>query len=247
MGTALGAAAVLPALESLLIFIFLGLGLASPFLLVAVSPQARKIIPKPGAWMDKLKQFFAFPLVATVIWLLWVLHLQVGIDALPLSMGALLLLTFAFWWKNNFRRGFFLFALIAVLALIYVGRDFNSRAASASSESLVTWEAFSPAKVQAARAEGKSVFIDFTAAWCITCQFNKKTVLRTTAIEKLFKEKNVALYEADWTKQDPIITEELAKFGRNSVPVYIFYSPGKAEAKILPQLLTPSIIEGLFQ
>lgn len=250
MGTALGAAATLPALQSLAIFIFLGLGLASPFVLVAFSPQLRRIIPRPGAWMEKLKQFFAFPLIATVIWLLWVLHLQVGTDALPWSLGTLLALSFVMWWRKNFRRGHWVMWALAVLMVIYVGVDFNRRAnetpaVAAARDGL--WDSFSPAKVEEARNQGKHVLIDFTAAWCITCQYNKKTVLRTKPIEALFQDKNVALFEADWTKQDPVITEALSKLGRNSVPVYVFYPAGQNDAKILPQILTPSVIEGLFQ
>lgn len=247
MGTALGAAATLPALESLAIFICLGLGLASPFVLVAVSPQARKLIPRPGAWMEKLKQVFAFPLFATVIWLLWVLHLQVGVDALPFSLGALLLISFALWLGRNLPRTQVLLWILCIVMLAYVGHDLKQRAESTSAASLVQWESFSPDKVAAARAQGRPVLIDFTAAWCITCQFNKKTVLKSSATEQLFKDKNVALFEADWTKQDPIITEALAQFGRNSVPLYLFYPAGSSEAKILPQILTPSAIEGIFK
>lgn len=248
MGTALGAAATLPILESLAIFIFLGLGLASPFVLVAVSPQARKLIPKPGAWMEKLKEFFAFPLIATVIWLLWVLHLQIGVDALPLSLGALMILSFAFWSAKAFPKFKIGIGIFAILTILYAGYSLNSKmqenAQVTATNSL--WKTFSPTAVQEARAQSKAVFIDFTAAWCITCQVNKKTVLRTAATQKLFQEKDVMLFEADWTKQDPVITKALAEFGRNSVPVYVYYAPDAKEAQILPQILTPSDIEGLF-
>lgn len=249
MGTALGAAATLPVLESLAIFIFLGLGLAFPFLLVALSPQARGLIPRPGAWMEKLKQFFAFPLIATVVWLLWVLNLQIGTDALPISLGVLLFLSFSLWAGKNFKRSQIILWILSILSIAYVAKNFQQRLNETSEQkaSEKIWQSFSPTKVKEMRAQGKPIFIDFTAAWCITCQVNKKTVLRTSAIEKLFNDKNVALFEADWTKQDPLITEALAKLHRNSVPVYVFYPANSSEPKILPQILTPSAIEGLFQ
>jgi hypothetical protein len=175
MGTALGAAATLPAMESLAIFVFLGLGLASPFIFVAAIPPLQKVIPRPGPWMEKLKQFFAFPLIATVIWLLWVLHLQIGVDEIPLSLGVLLLLSFALWIGKNYPNTKYLLWVLSAVILIYVGVEFNKKSREVSVVAAYSdlWQPFTPARIEEARSLGKPVVIDFTAAWCITCQFNK--------------------------------------------------------------------------
>jgi thiol:disulfide interchange protein DsbD len=252
MGTALGAAAVLPALQAMSIFVFLGLGLAFPFLVLAFSPRLVRILPKPGAWMETLKHFFAFPLLATVLWLLWVLGLQTGTDGWLYSAIALLAISFAIWLGKS--RPFFVKSFAWLFALLVLAFSYqqillakNNKIKSSSTTSAGPWVPFDKGKIAAARAAHNPVFVDFTAAWCITCQVNKKTVLETEAALSVFKAHNVLLMVGDWTNPDPIITDALAEFGRKSVPVYAFYPADGSAAKILPQILSQTIIEDLFK
>lgn len=245
MGSALGASATLPALQAMLIFTGLGLGLALPILILTLSPRTLALLPKPGAWMERFKEFLAFPLLAAVIWLTWVLAQQVAL-AWVIGTSLLLLSFFSFWLaksKNRiWRAGAF---VIFFLALGFAIKEVRGEQTALAASSQV-WESFSEEKVDEARKTGQAVFVDFTAAWCITCQWNKKTVLETDSIQKLFKDQNVKLFRADWTNYDPKITAALAKLGRNSIPVYLFYSSDGSEVQVLPQILTSSIIENLF-
>lgn len=240
MGVALGATAVLPTLQGLGIFAALGLGLASPFLLLAVSPKLLSLLPKPGLWMDRFKHFMGFPLAGTVIWLLWVLSSQVGDTGWVMAMSALLLIAFAFWTRSKVLR-----ALVA-LTVLWCGYTIaTTKVSSISTSTNSAWAPYDRDAIQKARAENRPVFIDFTAAWCITCQVNKKTVLDTEAAQKLFASQNTYLVRADWTNYDANITAALAELGRNSVPTYVYYPSDGSGAKILPQILTLSIIESL--
>lgn len=248
MGTALGATATLPAYEALLIFIFLGLGLASPFILLGISSRVGRLIPPSGRWMETFKQFLAFPLLATVVWLLWVLHLQTGVDAIIVSLGSLLFLSFLLWLGLQFPKYKILFLGMSFLLVVFAAINLKTQAKSlmTNPSENTLWKRFNEEEIAKVRAENRPIFIDFTAAWCITCQVNKKVVLRTKYIEQLFNENKVTLFSADWTQQDPIISKALASYGRNSVPVYVYYAPGAQEPKILPQILTNSMIENLF-
>tara|TARA_B110001454_G_C12723308_1_gene436518 strand:+ start:59243 stop:61288 length:2046 start_codon:yes stop_codon:yes gene_type:complete len=254
MGTALGAAATLPEVPALGIFLSLGLGLGFPFVLVSFIPSFYRLMPKPGAWMDRLKQFLAFPLIGTVIWLMWVLGFQLGSDGWLLSCTLLLLIALSFWLGKT--RSRVVKAMAVVLALVAIGAGFAAvaKAQKATMQNVSTsvapakiggWVKYDRELIDQARANGQPVFVDFTAAWCITCQVNKKAVLETEAAQKIFQSNNVLIMRADWTNQDPVITKALAEFKRNSVPVYLFYNKG-AEAQILPQILTIAMIENLF-
>lgn len=248
MGSALGAAATLPSIWAVLIFVSLGLGLAFPFIILAMSPGLMSKIPKPGPWMESLKQFFAFPLFATAIWLSWVLSLQAGPEVWPILLSLTLALAFAIWLGKSQK---YIFLVIAwAIAVWAIGISYY-QIKQASNQAVVMvdqrWNAFEPVKIAEAQSRGQAVFIDFTAAWCITCQVNKKAVLETEAAQDIFRKNNVYLVRADWTKQDPIITQALAQLGRNSVPVYAFYASGSKEAQLLPQILSLSNIENLFQ
>ncbi|MBX3039632.1 MAG: thioredoxin family protein [Bdellovibrionaceae bacterium] len=246
MGAALGASTFLPATLAMMIFLAMGFGLALPLLLLCLFPAWLSGLPKPGAWMNSLKEFFAFPLFATVLWLLWVLVQQAGADGLLWAGTSLLMVTMAFWIARRDRRWlavvFFLVG-VALPAWKLHGLEVALRATDSVASK---WQPYEANEIQKARANGQAVFIDFTAAWCITCQWNKKAVLETSAIQALFERNNVLIVRADWTKQDSKVTEALEKFGRASVPLYVYYPPNGGEAKILPQILAPSMIEDLF-
>lgn len=250
MGAALGASAILPPLEAMTIFLGLGAGLAAPFLLLAISPRLSSFLPKPGPWMESLRQFLAFPLFATVLWLLWVLNYLVDGQVWLLGASLLLGITFAIWLGRSHKFALRLSAwIIGLLALFVVIGELNSAmkiATNSVSDSHSEWQAYDAEKISTARANGTAVFIDFTAAWCITCQVNKKLVLDTDSASTLFKQNNVLRIRADWTRYDARITQALAAVGRNSVPVYIFYPAGGGDPQLLPQILTLDILQELF-
>ncbi len=249
MGTALGAAAVLPAGEALLIFFFLGLGLASPFLALAFFPKIR--LPRPGMWMVTLRELLAFPLFATVLWLLWVLGMQIGTDAWLYLTTLGLVLSFCIWLGKG--RTVLWKSLALAIALLSLGLTANwvvkapLVASSSSRVQQTVWLDYDPRLIVESKAKAQAVFVDFTAAWCVTCQVNKKAVLDTDAAQTIFAKHNVRLIRADWTNLDPVITEALAAFDRASVPFYLFYPADGSSPQILPQILTLGNIESLFQ
>lgn len=247
MGSALGATSTLPGYQAMLVFIFLGLGLALPYLLLTLSKTLAKKIPKPGAWMETLKQFFAFPLFATVLWLLWVLGQQTGSNGWFISGVALLGVSFALWLGKR-RKKFWkpLAWIFALLILAYTALQIQIAATRDSQNTQSHWQPYSEEKLNTALQKNQPVFVDFTAAWCITCQVNKKAVLETDAAHKIFEKANVLRLRADWTKQDPVITQALTRLGRNSVPVYAFYSGKADQPELLPQILTLEMIEKLI-
>lgn len=248
MGAALGAAATLPAFSAMAIFIGLGLGLAAPFLLLAISPALSSRLPKPGPWMDSLRQFLAFPLFATVLWLLWVLGQLIGDSGWMIGALLILVFSFAIWLGKSTRKMWRVFAwVIALLTLVWAFAQLERASAGVvpmTEEG--AWQAYDADKISNARAGGQAVFIDFTAAWCITCQVNKKVVLDTDTADRLFTDNKVLRVRADWTRYDADITAALAAFGRNSVPVYVYYPADGSQPQILPQLLTIEMIRELF-
>jgi thiol:disulfide interchange protein DsbD len=247
MGAALGYALAQPAALTLLVFAALGLGMALPFVLLTWFPGWRKVLPKPGAWMERLKQFLAFPLYATVAWLVWVLGAQVDNDAVVRLLVTLVVLSFALWAWRAYRGGgarlFSIAALLGLVGVVVVAWPLYAAApeAQAAVQAKPTagtgdpWQPFTPALVTDLSAS-KPVFVDFTAAWCVTCQVNKKLVLTDSEVRKAFAERGVALVRADWTRRDPTITQALAALGRQGVPVYVLYRPGK-EPLLLPEVL----------
>lgn len=248
MGAALGAAATLPALPAMAIFIGLGIGLAAPFLLLAVSPALSSRLPKPGPWMESLRQFLAFPLFATVLWLLWVLDKLVGDSGWLIGAILMLALGFTIWLgKSSVKIWRTLAWAIAVATLIWAFMQLERVAADdvpIAGDS--AWQAYDADKISSARANGQAVFIDFTAAWCITCQVNKKVVLDTRVADELFTRHKVLRIRADWTRYDADITAALAAFGRNSVPLYVYYPPDGSQPEVLPQMLSIERIHELF-
>ncbi|UTF58757.1 protein-disulfide reductase DsbD [Gilvimarinus sp. DA14] len=247
MGAALGAAAVLPAASAMAIFLGLGAGLAAPFLLLTLSPALLARLPRPGPWMDTLRQLFAFPLYATVIWLLWVLGQLAGESGWLLGSSLLLTLAFCLWLGGKGGKLWRLVAWVLALAALVVtfARLAPSEPATTAGDGI--WQGYNAELIQQARADGQAVFIDYTAAWCITCQVNKKLVLNTEHTTELFKQHNVLAIRADWTRHDPAITQALSQLGRNSVPVYAWYAPGAESAQLLPQILQERMINDLFK
>lgn len=247
MGASVGIAFTLPAWQGLLIFVSLGSGLALPFTLSAWVPAAARWLPRPGAWMAVLRQALAFPMLLTVVWLLWVFAKQTGAEAAAVLLAALVLLSGlawslglkgkSAWWVS----AVFVSALCGLLWLAQpVMRQFSA-ADSASSFNDAQWLAWSEERVSKALQAGQPVFIDFTAAWCVTCQVNKQTTLRDTRVLQAFADKHVLLLQADWTRRDPAITQALSARGRSGVPVYVLQAPGKP-ARVLSELLTPDLV-----
>ena len=245
MGSALGASATLPPIGAMSIFLGLGLGLAFPFLVLAGSPNLARRLPKPGAWMEKLKQFFAFPLFATVLWLLWVLQIQTGSNGWLAAAAGLFVISFSLWLGKTWGK-VRIFAWVFAFSILLLTAQQLRPLTSGKSGAAAAWSAYDLNEITSARNSHRPVFIDFTAAWCITCQVNKKVVLETDAAQRLFAEHKVLQIRADWTSQDPKITTALAEFGRNSVPLYVYYDGASSTPKILPQILTLNDIEQLF-
>ena len=261
MGAALGFALAQPWLVAMLVFVALGFGMALPFLILSFSPTLMRYMPKPGAWMETFKEFMAFPMYATALWLLWVLGIQVGVNGMVAVAAAALLLALALWVLQkgqqaavSARRVGMAFSLVlAVVALSVLrmpmldaqsgmSQSMSNGGASASGEA-AEFEPFSMARLEELRNEGKPVLVNMTAAWCITCLANEQTTLGTTQVKNALEEHGFAYLKGDWTNQDPEITQMLDMYNRPSVPLYLLYSGDPSEEpRILPQLLTPSIV-----
>lgn len=246
----IGAAAFLPPAAGMAIFVVMGLGLAAPYLAVTFAPRLGALLPKPGAWMEVMKQALAFPVFAGAAYFLWVLAQQTGGDGLARALAGALLLAFAAWLFELSKRegGRALLvragaaASLVLAALPFAGLRFVDTAQAAPGRvGDVETVSYAPARIDALRAEGRGVFIDFTAAWCVTCQVNKLTVLSREDVAAAFADNDVTLMVADWTRRDPVITEALAGFGANGVPLYVYYPPEGAPV-VLPQPLTARAI-----
>ncbi len=253
MGTALGFSLSQPPAYALSVFAALGLGLAAPYLLLSFQPALLKLLPKPGAWMETIKIALAFPLLGAVVWLLWVLGLQSGLGAMALVLGGMVIAALAAWiygrwslphlaartrWTATFT------ALVLLVAGIAISLPRSSIASSSETGTVKLpegWEPFSEERLAELRAEGRPVFVDFTAAWCITCQWNKQNVLLAEPIRAAFRDHGVTLLQADWTRQDPNIARILQRYGRQSVPLYLYFR-GTGEPKILPEILTSKLV-----
>ena len=255
LGSALGFAFGQSSLVILAMFASVSLGMAFPYLLLSARPGWRKWIPKPGTWMERLKQFMGFPLLATNLWLLWVLQNQRGeVSALAL-LTLFLILGFCAWFFGTLSasgsRGAAVFRvmilLVAITAIIMTIRQIRFAEPIAetqtSSDQGVPWVSYSAEALDSLRTEGKPVLVDFTASWCLTCQFNERTAINVPAVRKLMKEREITAMKGDWTNADPAITAALKSFGRVGVPLAVFYPAGKGSLPIvLPELLTEKIV-----
>jgi thiol:disulfide interchange protein DsbD len=251
MGASLGLAITLPTIQALLIFAALGLGMALPFILMSLVPSIGawllKVLPKPGSWMSILRYVLAWPVFATVLWLLWVYGQQTSVTSVFAVMLSFLLAT-ALMWSLRLRTGKLKIGINLIfgaflLASFWLWNNAPAQnAAVQSTASSQAWQDWSAQKQADAKTAGRPVFVDFTAAWCITCQVNKSTTLGSADVEAAFKAKNVLLLRADWTSPNAAIAAELARLGRSGLPVYAFYLPGATTPKLLPEVLTKSII-----
>ncbi len=238
MGVAVGYALGQSTLIIFLVFLALGLGFAAPYLLISLIPVTLRLLPKPGRWMETFKEFMAFPMYLTVAWLLWVLVQQSGSRGLIACLIGLVFMAFALWFWGRFTPR--LVPVKIILALFLTTVTLSPMAYVKPSIDLIQTEKFSRQRLQELRAQGRPVFVYATAAWCITCKANE-FALKSPAMQLTFKNQDITLLEADWTNQDPEITDYLKTFGRSGVPLYVYYS-AEGEPVVLPQLLTESII-----
>ena len=241
MGASLGLAMTLPTWQALSIFAVMGLGLATPYLLASWLPAVARRLPHPGPWMITLRQLLGFPMLATVAWLLWVLGQQTSLDAAMAVLGGLLLLSASVWARQHPTRATRWLGGVLAVVLVIGGAQFShlldESASSSTSASDATWQAWSDTAVAESLQAGRPVFVDFTAAWCVTCQINKKTTLSNPEVMADFAAHQVTLLRADWTRRDPAITAALSVLGRSGVPVYVLYAPNQAPV-VLSELLS---------
>jgi thiol:disulfide interchange protein/DsbC/DsbD-like thiol-disulfide interchange protein len=242
------------------IFAALGLGLALPYLLLSFAPWMRRALPKPGAWMDTLKQLFAFPIYASAAWLLWVLAQQTSSFGLGAALAGAIFIALAAWAYQRSksssaggRVAALATATLAVLIAVALPVHFADVAAAAGTSAGGTrtageWQPYDAVEVAKLNSAGRPLLVNFTASWCLTCLVNERNAFADSAVQEIFRSKGVTLMKGDWTNRDPAITKALASFGRAGVPLYLVYNskPGSREPVVLPQLLTASIVQSAF-
>ncbi len=265
MGAAIGYALAQPAAVTFAVFTALALGLAAPYVALTLQPAWTRVLPKPGAWMDVLKQAVSVPIFATVIWLAWVIAQAYGAALLAALLAELpaarhcRLVPGPLAGQALGDRDCRLLVLVVVALSVLRGTSARCSASGSNaarrvgaevtrpkvadqSESAGTWQPWSADAVQRALAAGQPVFVDFTASWCLSCQVNERVALDRPEVMQAFAAANVVLLRADWTRQDPAITQALTDLGRSGVPVYALYTPGQTGPQLLPQVLTPGIV-----
>jgi thiol:disulfide interchange protein DsbD len=254
MGAAIGYALAQPAAVTFVVFTALALGLAAPYIALTLQPAWTRLLPKPGAWMDILKQAVSVPILATVIWLTWVVAQAYGAALVAALLASFLLLAIAGWFLGRWPAKRWATATTAAILVLTVSFIvFASRAFVTprfSTHKVLTirgapgsyWQPWSADAVNRSLAAGQPVFVDFTASWCLSCQVNEHVALDQPKVMQAFVAHGVALFKADWTRQDPAITDALTALGRSGVPVYALYTPGQSTPQLLPQVLTPGIV-----
>lgn len=256
LGAALGAVMNEPAPAVMIVFLAMGLGMALPFLLLSFVPGLQRVLPRPGKWMETLKQAFAFPMFLTAAWLVSVLAGLAGPGAVGWTIAGATLIAFALWLRRSgghVRRVLAAPAVLAGFVMPALLADTSVHAATSATSSFEQAgtgygdDVWSPEKVAGLLSEGRPVFVDFTASWCASCQVNKLTTLRTRKVQEAFDRAGVAFLVADFTRQDPVIAEELKRRGRAGVPLYLWYRAGASEPQILPELLSPELVIGLVE
>jgi thiol:disulfide interchange protein DsbD len=247
MAVAIASGLAAPAPVTMLIFLVMGLGLASPYLALSAIPALGSVMPRPGAWMDVLRGALAFPMYGAAVWLLWVVSQEAGASGVLVASTGFVLLGFAGWClgmtqgqaERKRRIGWIgagVATFLALAALVGIGTTPPETVADGGSE------AFTPARLAALRAEGRPVFVNLTAAWCVTCLVNEHVAISNDTVRQAFAARHVAYLKGDWTRQDPAITEFLREQGRDGVPLYLYYGPHAATAEVLPQILTESTV-----
>jgi len=266
MAAAVGAALTQSPVVALSIFGALGVGLSLPYLALSFAPWLRRALPKPGAWMDTMKQIFAFPMYASAAWLLWVLAQQTSSLGLGAALAGALLVAFAAWAYQKSKGSTAvgrLTAIVTAAAAVLLAIALPVRLASVASAAAPgaapagtappavteeSWQPYDAARVQALEASGAPLLVNFTASWCLTCLVNERNAFADPAVLKVFRQKGVTLMKGDWTNRDTAITQALAHFGRAGVPLYVVYNgkPGSSEPVVLPQLLSAGVVESAF-
>ncbi len=254
MGAAIGYALAQPAAITFAVFTALAFGLAAPYLALTLRPAWTRILPKPGAWMEILKQAVSLFLFGTVIWLAWVVAQAYGANLLLALLSVFLLLAIAGWFLGRWPAKRWAATVAALILIAAVIGSFAAPARLAETPAATStqntaqngagqqWLPWSADAVQKSLAAGQPVFVDFTASWCLSCQVNERVALTQPEVQQAFQNHNVLLLKADWTREDPAITQALTTLGRSGVPVYALYIPGEQNPQLLPQVLTPGLV-----
>ncbi|MGE0221914.1 MAG: protein-disulfide reductase DsbD family protein [Acetobacteraceae bacterium] len=249
MGVAIAAGLAAPPSVTMLVFLVMGLGLAAPYVALASLPNLGRIMPRPGVWMDVLKQALAFPMYGAAVWLLWVISQEAGASGVLATATGFVLLGFGGWVlgltqqaESRRRRLGQTLAAAAVLAAIAILPGIAPATDAGRAQVQAGVEAFTPARLASLRQAGQPVFVNMTAAWCITCLVNERVAISTDAVRQAFADRKIVYLKGDWTRQDPVITEYLRQNGRDGVPLYVYYPPDGAPAVMLPQILTEGMV-----
>jgi thiol:disulfide interchange protein DsbD len=251
MAAALGYALAQTAVIAGFVFVALGIGFAAPFVAIGFWPALLRLLPKPGVWMTRFRQLLAFPMYATALWLVWVLSLESDPNHVAIALSAALVLAFALWLLGSSqdlasrRRRALASLALALVVIVFAALSplLGTRQTGSRSSALgIPSQPYTETRLNALREEKRAVFVDATAAWCVTCLVNEQVALDRAAVRDAFAEKRISLLVADWTSRDPEVTALLQKHARSGVPLYLYYSPGAADAVVLPQILTPDSV-----